>query len=72
MHLRWKRAACGPRGSQAPCRQPSPDGHRMAANVRHELERHGHDAATALLKQYQREIATDWIAAYRKYVSPTP
>ena len=45
---------------------------RMAANVRHELERHGHDAATALLKQYQHEIATDWIAAYHKYVSPTP
>jgi hypothetical protein len=30
----------------------------MAANIRHELERHGHEAATALLKQYQREIAT--------------
>jgi hypothetical protein len=32
---------------------------RMAANVRHELEKNGHDAATALLKQYQREIVTD-------------
>jgi hypothetical protein len=45
---------------------------RMAANVRHELERHGHEAATALLKQYQHEIATDWIAAYHKYVANTP
>jgi hypothetical protein len=45
---------------------------RLAANVRHELERHGHDAATALLKQYQHEIATDWIAAYHKYVAQTP
>ena len=45
---------------------------RMAANVRHELERHGHDSATALLKQYQREIAANWIAAYHKYVSKTP
>ncbi|HEY3855677.1 MAG TPA: HNH endonuclease signature motif containing protein [Verrucomicrobiae bacterium] len=45
---------------------------RMAANVRHELERHGHDAASALLKQYQHEIATDWIAAYHKYVSQMP
>ena len=45
---------------------------RMAANVRHELERHGHDAATKLLQEYQHEIATDWIAAYQKYVSPTP
>jgi hypothetical protein len=45
---------------------------RMAANVRHELERHGHDAATALLKQYQQEIATDWVAAYHKYVSRIP
>jgi hypothetical protein len=43
---------------------------RMAANVRHELEKHGHEVATALLKQYQREIATDWIASYHKYVSP--
>jgi hypothetical protein len=45
---------------------------RLAANVRHKLERRGHDAATALLKQCQDEIATDWIAAYHKYVSRTP
>jgi len=45
---------------------------RMAADVRHEPERHGHDAATKLLQQFQHEIATDWIAAYHKYVSPTP
>src|ERR1700722_17127790 len=37
---------------------------RLAANVRH-----GHDAATTLLKQYQHEIAKDWIAAYHKYVA---
>ena len=45
---------------------------RMAANVRHELESNGHDAATKLLQQYQHEIATDWIAAYHKYVAETP
>jgi hypothetical protein len=44
----------------------------LPANVRHELERHGRDAVTALLKQYQQEIVTDWIAAYHKYVSKTP
>ena len=40
---------------------------RLAANVRH-----GHDAATTLLKQYQHEIAKDWIAAYHKYVAKAP
>jgi hypothetical protein len=45
---------------------------RMAANVRKELAKHGHAAATVVLKQYQREIATDWIAAYHKYVSAMP
>lgn len=45
---------------------------RMAANVRHELQKHGHDAATALLAQYQREISTDWIGAYKKYVGEKP
>jgi hypothetical protein len=44
----------------------------LAANVRHELESKGHDAATKLLQQYQHEIATDWIAAYHKYVAATP
>jgi hypothetical protein len=38
-------------------------GDRMAANVRKELARHGHNAATVLHKQDQREIATDWVAA---------
>jgi hypothetical protein len=45
---------------------------RMAANVRRELAKHGHDAATKLLKQYQREFAADWVAAYHRYVSVTP
>jgi hypothetical protein len=45
---------------------------RLAENLRKELEQHGHRAATALLKHYQREIATDWIAAYHKYVSKRP
>jgi len=40
---------------------------RMAALVRQELQAHGHDAAAALLARFQREIASDWIAAYRKY-----
>src|ERR1043165_6329979 len=45
---------------------------RMAKLVREELKAHGHDAATSLLKKFQHEIATDWIAAYKKYVSPKP
>ena len=49
-----------------------PDLKQLWDNVRHELDRRGHDAATALLKQYQQEIATDWTAAYHKYVSRTP
>lgn len=40
---------------------------RMAALVRQELQAHGHDAAAALLVRFQHEIASDWIAAYRKY-----
>ena len=45
---------------------------RMAKLVRDELKKNGHDAATKLLKQFQNEIATNWIAAYPKYISPTP
>jgi hypothetical protein len=44
----------------------------MAASLRHTLTDQGHDAATALLKAYQHEIATDWIAAYKKYISAHP
>lgn len=40
----------------------------MAASVRHTLKTQGHDAAASLLTQYQREISTDWIAAYSKYL----
>ena len=40
---------------------------RMAALVRQELKTKGHDAAASLLAQFQKEIATDWIAAYQKY-----
>ena len=45
---------------------------RMAKLVRNELKNHGHDAATALLKQFQNEISTNWIVVYPKYISPTP
>ena len=43
-----------------------------AALVRNELKLRGHAAATALLKQIQHEIASDWVAAYHKYVSTHP
>lgn len=43
-----------------------------AALVRNELKLHGHAAATALLQQIQHEIASDWVAAYHKYVSTHP
>jgi hypothetical protein len=43
---------------------------RMHALVRKCLKDKGHDQATALLKQFQHEIATDWVTAYHKYVSP--
>ena len=45
---------------------------RMAELLRQELKQKGHDAATALLLQFQHEIATDWVAAYHKYVSSHP
>ncbi len=40
----------------------------MAASVRHAFKNKGAAAATTLLKQYQAEIAQDWIAAYSKYL----
>lgn len=40
----------------------------MAASIRHTLTNYGHDQATRLLTTYQHEIATDWIAAYTKYL----
>ena len=40
----------------------------MAADVRHCLKASGHDAAQALLALHQKEISTDWIAAYKKYL----
>jgi hypothetical protein len=45
---------------------------RMHALVKQCLKDKGHTAATAMLKQFQHEIATDWVAAYHKYVSATP
>jgi hypothetical protein len=45
---------------------------RMHALVKKCLKTQGHAAATAMLKQFQQEIATDWVAAYHKYVSTTP
>lgn len=40
----------------------------LAAMVKNDLKQNGHDHATDLLHRLQREIATDWIAAYKKYV----
>jgi hypothetical protein len=45
---------------------------RMHALVKKCLAEKGHATATALLKQFQNEISTNWIVAYHKYVSPTP
>lgn len=45
---------------------------KMHALIKQCLTEKGHTAATALLKQFQHEIATDWIAAYHKYVSAAP
>lgn len=42
---------------------------RMAALLRADLKANGHDHATALMKQFQSEIATNWISAYKKYVT---
>jgi hypothetical protein len=40
----------------------------MARNVRATLAQQGHKAASDLLYGYQREIATNWIVAYEKYL----
>jgi hypothetical protein len=45
---------------------------KLAANVRQQLAKNGEQSAQTLLKQYQQEIATNWIAAYHKYVSSGP
>jgi hypothetical protein len=45
---------------------------RMAALVRHELKTNGPAAATKLLKRFQHEIATNWIAVYPKYIPTAP
>lgn len=42
---------------------------RMAALLREELKTQGHDAATALMKQFQAEISQNWTNAYQKYVA---
>jgi hypothetical protein len=44
----------------------------MYASLRHDLAAHGHDSATALLHQYQTEIAANWTNAYKKYIGPSP
>ena len=41
---------------------------KLAAMVRKDLIENGHDHATQLLHQVQKEIATNWIDAYKKYV----
>jgi hypothetical protein len=45
---------------------------RMHALVYKCLTEKGPAAATTLLKKFQHEISNDWVAAYHKYVSPTP
>ena len=45
---------------------------RMHTLVKQCLKQKGHAAATTMLKQFQLEIATNWVAAYHKYVSLTP
>jgi len=40
----------------------------MAEMVHQCLKQSGPAAATALLKRFQHEIATDWIAAYKRYM----
>ena len=40
----------------------------MAANVRHCLAAKGAIAAQKLLELHQKEISSDWIAAYKKYI----
>jgi len=45
---------------------------KMHTLLKHCLAEKGHAEATALMKKFQQEITTDWIAAYHKYVSPTP
>jgi hypothetical protein len=42
----------------------------MAALLRECLKTKGHDEATALLRKFQSEIATNWTNAYVKYVGP--
>lgn len=44
----------------------------MAASVRHNLNNYGDARAEQLLKQYQRDIAKDWIAAFKSYCGATP
>ena len=45
---------------------------QMLALVKQCLREKGHAAATAMLKRFQNEISTNWIAAYHSYVSSTP
>src|ERR1041385_6418842 len=41
---------------------------KMHTLLKHCFQEKGHAEATKLMKQFQHEIATDWIAAYHKYV----
>lgn len=43
---------------------------RMAALLRDDLKANGPVHATALMHQFQNEIATNWISAYNKYCKP--
>ena len=40
----------------------------MAESVKSTLKTKGPSEASALLSKYQKEIATNWVAAYKKYI----
>ena len=45
---------------------------RMASLLRQCLAEKGHDAATALMRQFDQEIAMNWTNAFVRYVGPAP
>jgi hypothetical protein len=45
---------------------------KMRDLLRLELAEHGHDAATSMLHQFQHEICTNWVSAFKQRVAPTP
>lgn len=45
---------------------------KLASLCRAELLARGHEAAVAVLALFQKEIASNWTNAYKKYVGPSP